>query len=91
MTLAYHHVMKIRDNMSAVIEGLQKDQGLLAAYLEATDKIDWRALHKRIVIGEAPKPADVEAHQASTAPQLSEVVPSTLRFAFRRANLLRSP
>jgi hypothetical protein len=35
MTLAYHHVMKIRDNMSAVIEGLQKDHGLLAAYLEA--------------------------------------------------------
>jgi hypothetical protein len=63
MTLAYHHVMKIRDNMSAVIEGLQKDHGLLAAYLEATDKIDWRALHKRVMIGEAPNPADVEAHQ----------------------------
>jgi hypothetical protein len=46
--------MKIRDNMSAVIEGLQKDHGLLAAYLEATDKIDWRALHKRVLIGEPP-------------------------------------
>ena len=34
MTLAYHHGMKIRDNMSAVIEGLQKDHGLLAAYGE---------------------------------------------------------
>jgi hypothetical protein len=83
--------MKIRDNMSAVIEGLQKDHGLLAAYLEATDKIDWRALHKRVVIGEAPKPADVEAHRASSPPQLPEVVPSTLRFVFRRANLLRVP
>jgi len=41
--LAHHHVMKTRDNMSAVIEGLQRDHGLLAAYLEATDKIDWRA------------------------------------------------
>jgi hypothetical protein len=91
MTLAYHHVMKIRDNMSAVIEGLQKDHGLLAAYLEATDKIDWRALHKRVVISEAPKPANVEAHQASTAPQLPEVVPSTLPFVFRRSNLLRVP
>jgi hypothetical protein len=91
MTLAYHHVMKIRDNMSAVIEGLQKDHGLLAAYLEATDKIDWRALHKRVVIGEAPKPAKVEAHQASIAPQLPEVVPSTLPFVFRRSNLLRVP
>jgi hypothetical protein len=27
-----------------VIEGLQRYHGLLAAYLEATDKIDWRAL-----------------------------------------------
>jgi hypothetical protein len=91
MTLAYHHVMKIRDNMSAVIEGLQKDHHLLAAYLEATDKIDWRALHKRVVIGVAPEPANIEAHQASTAPQLPEVVPSTSPFVFRRTNLLRVP
>jgi hypothetical protein len=33
--LAHHHVMKTRDNMSAVIEGLQRQHGLLAAYLEA--------------------------------------------------------
>ena len=91
MTLAYHHVMKIRDNMSAVVEGLQKDHGLLAAYLEATDKIDWRALHKRVAIGEVPKPANVEAHQAPAAPQLPEVVPSTSPFVFRRANMLRVP
>jgi hypothetical protein len=91
MTLAYHRATKIRDNMSAVIEGLQKDHGLLAAYLEATDKIDWQALHKRVVIGEAPKPANVEAHQASAAPQLPEVAPSTSPFVFRRTNLLRVP
>ena len=91
MTLAYHHVMKVSDSMSAVIEGLQKDHGLLAAYLEATDKIDWRALHTCVAIGEAPKPAIVEAHQASTAPQLPEVVPSTSPFVFRRTNLLRVP
>jgi hypothetical protein len=67
--------MKTRDNMSAVIEGLQRDHGLLAAYLEATDRIDWRTL-----IGEPPKPSNVEAHQASsTAPQLPEVVPRRLR------------
>ena len=89
--LVHHHVMKIRDNMSAVIEGLQKDHGLLAAYLEATDKIDWRALHKRVPIGEAPKLANVEAYQASTAPQLPEVVPPTSPFVFRRSNLLRVP
>jgi hypothetical protein len=47
--------MKTRDNKSAVIEGLQRDHGLLAAYLEATDRIDWRGLHKhkRVVIGRA--------------------------------------
>jgi hypothetical protein len=67
MTLAYHHVMKIRDNMSAVIEGLQKDHGLLAAYLEATDKIDWRALHKRVLIGETPKPSAPGIHCTAIA------------------------
>ena len=89
--LAHHHVMKTRDNMRAVIDGLQRKHGLLAAYLEATDKIDWQALHKRVVIGEAPKPANVEAHQASAAPQLPEVAPSTSPFVFRRTNLLRVP
>jgi hypothetical protein len=64
MTRAYHHAMKSRDSMNAVIEGLQN---------------------------EAPKPANVEAHQVSTAPQLPEVVPSTSPFVFRRANLLRAP
>jgi hypothetical protein len=91
MTLAYHHAMKIRDNMSAVIEGLQKDHGLLAAYLEATDKIDWRALDKRVLIDEPPKPANLEAHQASTAPQLPDVAPPKSSFVFRRTNLLRVP
>jgi hypothetical protein len=33
-TLAEHCLMKIRDNMNAVIESLQKEHGLLAAYLE---------------------------------------------------------
>ena len=32
--------MKTRDNMSAVIEGLQREQGLLAAYLEATVNVE---------------------------------------------------
>jgi hypothetical protein len=42
--LAHHHVMKTRDNMRAVIDGLQRKHGLLAAYLEATDKIDWHSI-----------------------------------------------
>ena len=67
--------MKTRDNMSAVIEGLQRQHGLLAAYLEA--------------IAETPKPVNVEAHRVSTGPRLPEVVPSTSPFVFRRANLVR--
>jgi hypothetical protein len=90
-TLAHHHVMKTRDNMSAVIRDLQRDHGLLAAYLEATDRIDWRALHKRVAIPETPEPINVEAHQASSVPELPDVVPSTPQFTFRRANLVRTP
>jgi hypothetical protein len=72
-----------------VIEGRD---GLLAAYLEATNRIDCRPLHKRAVIAETPEPVNVEAltaHTASTAPQLPNVVPST-SFIFRRANLARA-
>ena len=82
--------MKIRDNMSAVIESLQKEHGLLAAYLEATDKIDWRALHKGAEIGDTPKPVNVEARPTSSAPDLPEVAPAKPRFVFRRANLVRA-
>jgi hypothetical protein len=83
--------MKIRDNMSAVIESLQKDHGLLAAYLEATDKIDWRALQKGVAISEAPEPVNVEACPTPVAPELPAVVPSRPTFTFRRANLARTP
>ena len=69
--LAHHQVMKTRDNMSAVIEGLQRERGLLAAYLEA--------------IAETPKLVNVEAHRVSAAPRLPEVVRSTSPFVFRRA------
>jgi hypothetical protein len=49
--------MRSRDDMTAVIESLQRDHALLAAFLEATDKIDWRALHRPVAIDPAPKPA----------------------------------
>jgi hypothetical protein len=81
--------MKTRGNMSGVIDGLQREHGLLAAYLEATDKIGWRALHKPVAITEMPKPFSVEAHQVTAAPQLPEVVPPTSPFVLRRANLVR--
>ena len=85
-TLAHHCIMKTRDNR-VVIGGLQRDHGLLAAYLEATNRIDWRPLHKRAMIAPAPEPVDVESHTASTAPQLPKVVSST-PFVFPRANLV---
>jgi hypothetical protein len=53
--VAHDHVMKTRDNMTAMIDGLQRRHGLLAAYLEATDKIDRRAPHQRVVIVETPE------------------------------------
>ena len=68
--------MKTRDNMSAVIEGLQREHGLLAAYLEATVNVE---AHQ---VSAAPQSPEV--------PQLPEVMPSTSPFVFRRANLVRS-
>ena len=82
--LAQHGVMKTRDNMGAVIKALRRKHGLLAAYLKATDKIDWRALNKPVAIAETPKPVNVEAQSA--APEL----PVTSPFTLRRANLPRS-
>jgi len=82
-------MVKIRDNMSVVIAGLQKDHFLLAAFLEATDKIDWRALNKQVVIHRTPEPANVEEPQISIAPQLPEAEPSS-SFTFQRANLVRA-
>ena len=84
--------------MSAVTEGLHKDHGLLAAFLEATDKIDWRPLHRRVVIEETPEPVNLEMCEALTAPvlpqvELPKVEPpksSLSPFALRRANLTRA-
>ena len=39
-----------REDMNAVIEGLQRDHALLAAFLEATDKIEIRARYSAIEI-----------------------------------------
>ena len=86
--LAHLYVMKNRDNIGAVIKGLQRDHGLLAAYLEATDKIDRRALHKREVIGQTPRPIGVLGDKASTGPQPPKLIPVT-PFVFRRTNLVR--
>jgi len=57
--------MKNRGEMSAMIESLQKDQILLAAYLEAADRIDWRALNKPVMIGNNWKATNLEAARRS--------------------------
>jgi hypothetical protein len=84
-TRVHHHLMMTRDDKSAVILRLRKRHGLLADFLEAALKID----HQRMVIGEMPKLVAPDSGQASTAPQLPQVAPSSISpFAFRRANLV---
>ena len=47
--------MKTRDNMSAVIEGLQREYGLLAAYLEATVNVEAHRLSAAPQLPELPE------------------------------------
>jgi hypothetical protein len=79
--------MKSRDNMADVIEGLREEHGLLAAFLEAADKLDCLALNRRVAMA---KPINVEAHQASAAPVSPQVAPSPSSLILRRANLTRA-
>jgi hypothetical protein len=74
--------MKSRD----VIEGLREEHGLLAAFLEAADKLDCLALSRRAATA---KPINVEAPQASAAP-ISPLNPTVSPLIFRRANLTRA-
>jgi hypothetical protein len=81
--------MKSRDSMADMIEGLRKEHGLLAAYLEAADKIDCRLPSRRVATA---KPINVEAHQAFVAPvspQVAPLVPTPSPLVFQRANLVR--
>jgi hypothetical protein len=79
--------MKSRHNMADVIEGLRKEHGLLAAFLEAADKLDCRAFNRRVAMA---KPVNVEAHQASAAPVSPQVAPAPSSLILRRANLTRA-
>jgi hypothetical protein len=77
--------MMTRDDKSAVIFGLRKRHRLLAAFLEAAERIGPR----RMVIGGTPEPVNVEACQPLTAPQSPEVAPPpAAAFSLRRANLV---
>jgi hypothetical protein len=84
--------MKSRDDMSAVIKGLHKDHGLLAAFLEAAHNLDCRASHRLVTTSEISKPINVEAHDATAAavpPQAASLNPAASPLIFRRANLVR--
>ena len=65
--------------MADVIEGLRKEHGLLAAFLEAADKLNCRALNRRPAMS---KPVNVEAHQAPAAPVSSQVAPAPSSLIF---------
>jgi hypothetical protein len=58
---AQHQIMKIRGDSSAVSKGPDRNHGLLAAFLDATSRIDRRAVQKTIALSEAPKAVDLEA------------------------------
>lgn len=71
---AHHHVMKIRGDINAVSEGLDRGHALLAAFLEATGKIDRRVLQRRSALtGDAPMAVNLEA-----LPTLLEAHPELL-------------
>ena len=89
---AHHHVMKIRGDINAVSEAPDGGHALLAAFLEATDKIDQRALQRRGVLVDARdgvnlEPVNLEADSTTfdvgpalleTAPTLVEEAPAPL-------------
>ena len=77
MGMVHHRIMMTRDDRSAVIVRLRRHHRLLAAFLEAADKVGRR----RMAICETPKRFDVEAAG------LAQVEPSAAPFAFRRTNL----
>ena len=72
--------MKIRSDMSAVGKGPERDLALLAAFLEATDKIDRRALQRRVALSEAPEAVNLEAYATSleAQPTALEANPTSL-------------
>jgi hypothetical protein len=57
---AQHQIMKIRGDSSAVSRGPVRHHALLAAFLDATSRIDRRALQKTIVLSEAPNAVNLE-------------------------------
>lgn len=47
-----HRAMRTRHDLRTVIDSLRERHSLLAAYLEAADRFDWRVLNRPMAIGE---------------------------------------
>ena len=69
--------MKIRSDSSAVSRGPGRDHALLAAFLDATNRIDRRALQRTVVLSEAPNAVNLEAVNLEALPPL-EALPTPL-------------
>jgi len=52
--------MKIRGDASAVSKGPDTEHALLAAFLEATNRIDGRVLQRTVALSRAPELVDLE-------------------------------
>jgi hypothetical protein len=71
--------------------GLHEHDALLAAFLEATHKLDLRALRKHAAIVEMPPPVNVDAQLETVATVMLDLDPpqsAVPTFALRRANLV---
>jgi hypothetical protein len=81
---AQHQIMKIRGDSSTVSKGPDRDHALLAAFLDATSRIDRRALQKTIVLSEVPEvvnlqpPANLEPVNLEAQPISFEADPVSL-------------
>lgn len=71
--------MKIRGDSSAVGKGPDRDRALLAAFLDATSRIDRRALQRTVVLSEAPKPVNLELVNLEALPTPLEALSSPLQ------------
>jgi hypothetical protein len=70
---------------------LHEHDALLAAFLEATHKLDLRALRKQAAIVELPQPVNVETQLDTVAAAMLDFEqPKSAgpAFSFRRANLI---
>ena len=73
-----HQIMKIRGDSSAVSKGPARDHALLSAFLDATSRIDRRAVQKTIVPSEAPEAVNLGAVNLEAQPISFEADPVSL-------------